>query len=115
VFSIAFYLWWRRLKHWSFALLSVATALSVIAQVCGSLAINIPRFGKTEDEVAVTQDIWALVQASLVLHLVMGVLLLIGGLGLLAAARDHLRRQIISYQTQQGDIQQMRPNSPPTP
>jgi len=88
VFSIAFFLWWRRLRHWSFAVLSAATALSVTAQVSASLAYNIPRFGKTEERVAATTDIWVLAQASLALHLVMGVLLLIGGLGLASAARD---------------------------
>jgi hypothetical protein len=87
-FAIAFFLWWRRLRHWSFALLSAATALSVVAQVCSFLATNIPRFGRTPEQVAATQDIWALAYASIGLHLVMGVLLLIGAFGLVSAARD---------------------------
>ena len=88
VFSIAFFLLWRRLRHWSFALLSAATALSVVAQLCSFLATNIARFGKTPEQVAVTPDIWVLAQASIVLHLVMGVLILVGAFGLVAAARD---------------------------
>ena len=88
VFSAAFFLWWRRLRHWSFALLSAATALSVVAQLCSFLAINIPRFGRTPEQVAATHDIWALVYASIGLNLVMGVLLLVGALGLVSAARD---------------------------
>ena len=77
------------MRHWSFALLSAATALSVVAQLCMNLARNIPRIGKTPEEVAVTPDIWALAQASIALHFVMGVLLLVGAFGLISAARDH--------------------------
>jgi hypothetical protein len=88
IFSIAFFLWWRRLRHWSFALLSVATGLGVVGHVCSLLATNIPRFGKTEEQVATTQDILALAQASYIFYLVMGILLLIGAFGLITAARD---------------------------
>jgi hypothetical protein len=90
VFSVAFFLWWRRLRHWSFAFLSGSTLLEVFAQMCSFLAVNIPRFGKSPEQVAATPDLWLLLQMSLVLHLVMGAGLLIGGLGLAAAARDDL-------------------------
>jgi hypothetical protein len=88
VFSIAFFLWWRRLRHWSFGLLSTACALSVVAQLCGFLARNIPRWGKTEEQAASTPDIMALVHATIVFYLIMGILLLVGAFGLLSAARD---------------------------
>jgi hypothetical protein len=90
VFSIAFFLWWRRLRHWSFALLSAATALGVVAQLCSFLATNIPRFLKNSGQVAVTPDIKVLLQVSLGVNLLMCVLLLIGAFGLLSAARDDL-------------------------
>src|SRR5262245_28575313 len=51
VFCIAFFLWWRRLKHWSFAISSLATGLGVAGHLCTFLAHNIPRFGKTEEQV----------------------------------------------------------------
>lgn len=88
VFSIAFFLWWRRLRHWSFGLLSLACSLSVVAQLLGSLARNIPRFGQTAEDVANVHDIVALARAGLALHLLMGILSLIGALGFLSAARD---------------------------
>src|SRR5262245_7288690 len=88
VFSIAFFLWWRRLRHWSFALLSVAAALSATAQICAPLGCHISRFGKTLEESDGTRYILVLAQASVALHVVTGALLLIGGMGLLSAARD---------------------------
>ena len=92
VFSIAFFLWWRRLRHWSFALLSLASALGVIAQVGSFLTSHVPPFGKTPEEaaVAVPPDIPVLVLVSLVLQVVVGIFLLIGAFGFLSAARDEL-------------------------
>ena len=88
VFSIAFFLWWRRLRHWSFGLLSAACALSVVGQLFGILAKSIPRFGQTQEGSASAQDIMALMQAGIALYVLMGVLLLIGAFGLLSAAQD---------------------------
>lgn len=83
VFCVAFFLWWRRLRHWSFAVLSAATALYVIAEVCSFVASNIPQIGKLPEA-----DAGVLLQVEIALNLVMGVLLLLGACGLLSAARD---------------------------
>ena len=90
VLTVAFFLWWRRVRHWSFAVLSSATLLAVLAQMLSFLAVNIPGFGKTSEEIATKSDILVLVQASFILNVVMGVLLLVGAFGLVAAARDYL-------------------------
>ena len=90
VFTVGFFLWWRRLRHWSFAVLGSATLLAVLAQVISFLAHNISRFGKTSGEVATTPDIPALVHASFILYVGIGVLLLVGAFGLVSAARDDL-------------------------
>ena len=88
LFCIGFFLWWRRTRHWSFGLLSVAAALSLAAQACGFVAKSMLRLGKSPEEIAAMLDNSALVQASVMLHLAMGVLLLVGGFGLVVAARD---------------------------
>ena len=86
--SAGFFLWWRRVKHWSIALLAATSALDVVAQSISFLAINIPRFTKTPLE-----DFLPLFKVSAVLHLIAGVLLLVAGIGLISAARDHFRSE----------------------
>jgi len=88
VFSIAFFFWWRRLRHWSFGLLSVACALSVVGQLFGFLAKSIPQFGQPHEGSDSARYIAALMQAGVALYILMGVLLLVGAFGLLSAAQD---------------------------
>jgi hypothetical protein len=90
-----------------FALLSATAALNVFSQGCVFLARNIPRLGKTSEQVSVTPDVVALAKASIALELVMGVLLLV------AAFACYLLREMIScwmMRRVQRSSQHLRPN-----
>jgi hypothetical protein len=90
VFTVGFFLWWRRLRHWSFAVLSSATFLIMLAQGLNFVAVNILHFGKTSAEIAARPDTSALLEATIIMNLIVGVLLLVGAFGLVSAARDDL-------------------------
>lgn len=88
MFALGFFLWWRRLKHWSFALLSLTFLVGVGASICGFLAVNLPRWGKTEEQTRSVKDILFLLQAGQVLQLITVVFVLVGAIGLISAALD---------------------------
>jgi len=81
MFSLALFLWWRRLRHWSFAVLSVATGFGFLAQCASYLAINLIRK-------SANTDVKYLIQAGLTLNILMIWLLFAGAIGLFYAVKD---------------------------
>jgi len=83
LFLVAFYRLWARFRRWQFGLLACSLAVIVLAQVAQHFAVNIPRVGKTEAQVALAKDIPWLANSAIILSSIGLWGLLIGVIGLL--------------------------------
>ncbi|MCD6050735.1 MAG: hypothetical protein K0Q55_2138 [Verrucomicrobia bacterium] len=82
MFTLALFLWWRRLRHWSFAVLAVATAVGFLAQAASFIAINLRVKSPGT-------DIDYFFQASSTLNILMILSLFAGAIGLFHAVKDN--------------------------
>lgn len=94
--SIAFLRLWLKFRHWSLAMLSISSLIGFLSVLAHSLAINIPKMGKTESEVGKIKDIPWLFNSSIVLSTIsswgalLGAIVLIGSVYKLYSQSENL-------------------------
>jgi hypothetical protein len=88
ILLIAFHRLWKHTDLRAYAILSTGCLFFIASGVLSSLAKNVPRFGKTMEQVAVTSDIAWLKSISVALDVVVIWIIFIGAIGLLRYSKS---------------------------